>query len=122
MLQQQLVELVCICLCLGVINLQWYVVGEGGYLYWYCELYLKDVQVEILYWYVLWMFYFNDDFDEGEIEFLFQGCKIVLCIGSLLIVLMVFIYIYCGNWLQGGDKFIVMSWILFQSVQKLFGG
>ncbi len=71
--QQQLADLARTCLRPGAINLQWYAAGEGGYPYWHCELYPKDAQAETLHRHVLWTLYLNDDFDEGETEFLFQA-------------------------------------------------
>ena len=70
----------------------------------------------------MWTLYLNDDIDEGETEFLFQGRKIVLRTGSLLIAPIAFTHAYRGNRPQGDDKFIATSWLLFQSAQKLFGG
>jgi hypothetical protein len=120
--QQQLADLARTCLRPGAINLQWYAAGEGGYPYWHCELYPKDAQAETLHRHVLWTLYLNDDFEEGETEFLFQGRKIAPRTGSLLIAPTAFTHTHRGNRPQGGDKFIATSWILFQSAQKLFGG
>lgn len=119
---QQLADLARTCLRPGAINLQWYAAGEGGYPYWHCELYPKDAQAETLHRHVLWTLYLNDEFDEGETEFLFQGRKIAPRTGSLLIAPTAFTHTHRGNRPQGGDKFIATSWILFQSAQKLFGG
>ena len=120
--QQQLADLARTCLRPGAINLQWYAAGEGGYPYWHCELYPKDAQAETLHRHVLWTLYLNDEFEEGETEFLFQGRKIAPRTGSLLIAPTAFTHTHRGNRPQGGDKFIATSWILFQSAQKLFGG
>ncbi len=119
--QQQLADLARTCLRPGAINLQWYAAGEGGYPYWHCELYPKDAQAETLHRHVLWTLYLNDEFEEGETEFLFQGRKIAPRTGSLLIAPTAFTHTHRGNRPQGGDKFIATSWILFQSAQKLLG-
>jgi hypothetical protein len=106
MAPEQLADLARTCLRPGAINLQWYAAGEG----------------ETLHRHVLWTLYLNDDFEEGETEFLFQGRKIAPRTGSLLIAPTAFTHTHRGNRPQGGDKFIATSWILFQSAQKLFGG
>jgi 2OG-Fe(II) oxygenase superfamily len=109
------------CLRPGAINLQWYRAGEGGYPYWHCELYPKDAGGETLHRHLLWTIYLNDDFDEGETEFLFQQRKIAPRTGSLLLAPTAFTHTHRGNRPQGGDKFIATSWILFQSADKLYG-
>lgn len=110
------------CLRPGAINLQWYAAGEGGYPYWHCELYPRDPAAETLHRHLLWTLYLNDDFEQGETEFLFQDRKIAPRTGSLLIAPTAFTHTHRGNRPHGGDKFIATSWVLFQSAQKLFGG
>lgn len=108
------------CLRPGAINLQWYSAGEGGYPYWHCELYPRDPGAETLHRHLLWTLYLNDEFEEGETEFLFQQRKIKPRTGSLLIAPTAFTHTHRGNRPQGGDKFIATSWILFQSAEKLY--
>lgn len=110
------------CLRPGAINLQWYAAGEGGYPYWHCELYPRDPAAETLHRHLLWTLYLNDDFEQGETEFLFQDRKIAPRTGSLLIAPTAFTHTHRGNRPHGGDKFIATSWVLFQNAQKLFGG
>ncbi len=109
------------CLRPGAINLQWYAAGEGGYPYWHCELFPRDASAETLHRHLLWTLYLNDDFDEGETEFLFQDRKVIPRTGSLLFAPTAFTHTHRGNRPQGGDKFIATSWILFQSAQRLYG-
>lgn len=113
-------ELARACLRPGAINLQWYSTGEGGYPYWHCELYPRDASAETLHRHLLWTLYLNDDFDEGETEFLFQQRKVKPRAGSLLIAPTAFTHTHRGNRPQGGDKFIATSWILFQPAEKLY--
>jgi hypothetical protein len=115
-----LIELIRACLRPGHINLQWYRAGEGGYPYWHCELYPRDHSGETLHRHLLWTAYLNDDFDEGETEFLFQQRKIVPETGSLLIAPTAFTHTHRGNRPQRGDKFIATSWVLFQRAETLF--
>ena len=113
-------ELARACLRPGAINLQWYSAGEGGYPYWHCELYPRDASAETLHRHLLWTLYLNDEFEEGETEFLFQQLKVKPRTGSLLIAPTAFTHTHRGNRPQNGDKFIATSWILFQSAEKLY--
>ncbi|HBK45623.1 MAG TPA: 2OG-Fe(II) oxygenase [Xanthomonadaceae bacterium] len=116
-----LADLARTCLRPGAINLQWYKAGEGGYPYWHCELYPRDASAETLHRHLLWTLYLNDDFEQGETEFLFQRRKARPRTGSLLIAPTAFTHTHRGNRPLGGDKFIATSWILFQPAHKLYG-
>jgi 2-oxoglutarate-Fe(II)-dependent oxygenase superfamily protein len=113
-------ELARVCLRPGAINLQWYSAGEGGYPYWHCELYPRDASADTLHRHLLWTLYLNDEFEEGETEFLFQKLKVKPRTGSLLIAPTAFTHTHRGNRPQNGDKFIATSWILFQPAEKLY--
>ena len=115
-----LAPLLAQCLRPGAINLQWYRAGEGGYPYWHCELYPRDPAGETLHRHLLWTLYLNDDFAEGETEFLCQQRRIAPRTGTLLIAPTAFTHTHRGNRPQGGDKFIATSWILFQRAETLF--
>jgi hypothetical protein len=110
------------CLRPGPVNLQWYRAGEGGYPYWHCELYPRAADCETLHRHLLWTIYLNQDFDEGETEFLFQQRKVAPRTGDLLIAPTAFTHTHRGNRPQGGDKFIATSWILFQRAEALYAG
>lgn len=118
--EKQLAELARTCLRPGAINLQWYAAGEGGYPYWHCELYPRDARADTLHRHLLWTIYLNEEFAEGETEFLFQQRKVAPRTGSLLIAPTAFTHTHRGNRPQGGDKFIATSWVLFQSADKLY--
>ena len=105
----------------GGINIQRYTGGRGGYPYWHCELYPRDVNAETLHRHLLWTIYLNDDFAEGETEFLYQQRKVAPSTGSLLIAPAAFTHTHRGNRPTGGDKLIATSWVLFQRAERLFG-
>ena len=105
----------------GEINLQRYLADQGGYPYWHCEQYPKLDQGEALHRAVLWTIYLNDDFEEGETEFLYQGRKIAPRTGSLLLAPGGFTHTHRGNRPKGGDKYIATSWVLYQRAESLFG-
>jgi len=104
----------------GAINLQRYTAGHGGYPYWHCELYPKDASAETLHRTLLWTIYLNENFGEGETEFLYQRRKIVPETGALLIAPTAFTHTHRGNTPLAGDKYIATSWILFQRAEALF--
>jgi hypothetical protein len=114
-------QLALTCLRPGAINLQWYAAGEGGYPYWHCELYPRGADCEPLHRHLLWTLYLNDDFGDGETEFLFQRRKVAPRTGDLLIAPTAFTHTHRGNRPTGGDKFIATSWILFQRAERLYG-
>ena len=109
------------CLRPGAINLQWYDADRGGYPYWHCELFPRDAGAETLHRHLLWTLYLNDDFADGETEFLFQERKITPRTGSLLLAPTAFTHTHRGNRPRGGDKFIATSWVLFQRAEALYG-
>ena len=113
-------SLIKACLRPGAINLQHYKADEGGYPYWHCELYPKDPSCEPLHRHLLWTVYLNDDFQEGETEFLYQQRKVTPQTGSLLIAPTAFTHTHRGNRPKGGDKYIATSWVLFQRAEALF--
>jgi hypothetical protein len=117
-----IVGLIQACLRPGSINLQWYRAGEGGYPYWHCELFPRDATGETLHRHLLWTIYLNDEFEEGETEFMYQQRKVKPSTGALLIAPTAFTHTHRGNRPQGGDKFIATSWVLFQRAERLYGG
>jgi hypothetical protein len=104
----------------GAINLQRYTANEGGYPYWHCELYPKDALCDTLHRAVLWTIYLNEEFSEGETEFLYQQQKIKPKTGSLLIAPTAFTHTHRGNKPLNGDKYIATSWVLFQRAEVLY--
>ena len=116
-----LLDLVAATLRPGAINLQRYTAGRGGYPYWHCELYPRDPRAETLHRHLLWTIYLNDDFEQGETEFLYQRRTIAPKTGSLLIAPAAFTHTHRGNRPEGSDKYIATSWILFQRAEQIFG-
>ena len=104
----------------GSINLQGYTADQGGYPYWHCEQYPRDAQCEALHRVLLWTLYLNDDFDEGETEFLFQQRKVRPQTGAIVIAPAAFTHTHRGNRPRGGDKYIATSWVLFRRAEQLF--
>jgi hypothetical protein len=90
--------------------------------YWHCELYPSPQpdHADSLHRVVLWTIYLNDDFDEGETEFLYQRRKIVPKTGSLLIAPTAFTHTHRGNRPKRGDKYVATSWILFRRAEAMY--
>jgi hypothetical protein len=106
----------------GSINVQRYRAGTGGYPYWHCELYPRDASAETLHRTLLWTAYLNDNFAEGETEFLYQSRKIVPKTGSILLAPTAFTHTHRGNTPRTSDKYIATSWVLFQRAENIFSG
>ena len=106
----------------GSINVQGYTADQGGYPYWHCEQYPRDTQCEALHRVLLWMLYLNDNFDEGETEFLWQQRKVRPQTGAMVIAPAAFTHTHRGNRPRGGDKYIATSWVLFRRAEQLFPG
>lgn len=106
----------------GAINLQKYLANQGGYPYWHCELYPKagDAACETLHRTLLWTVYLNEEFAQGETEFLHQQRKIAPKTGALLIAPAAFTHTHRGNMPIGGDKYIATSWVLFQRAEQVY--
>jgi len=104
----------------GDINLQRYRADQGGYPYWHCELFPRHADAQTLHRHLLWTIYLNDEFAEGETEFLHQGRKVAPRRGSLLIAPAAFTHTHRGNRPRGGDKYIATSWILFKRAEQLY--
>jgi hypothetical protein len=105
----------------GTINLQHYLADRGGYPAWHCEIALADPRAEYLHRALLWTIYLNDDFTDGETEFMFQQRKVRPETGSLLIAPTAFTHTHRGNRPSGGDKYIATSWILFKRFEHFTG-
>ena len=88
---------------------------KGGYPYWHCELHPSPGDYgESLHRVALWTIYLNDNFSEGETEFLYQRRRIVPKRGSVLIAPTAFTHTHRGYMPKGGDKYIATSWVLFR--------
>lgn len=106
----------------GSINVQGYTADSGGYPYWHCEQYPKDQACEALHRVLLWTLYLNEDFEEGETEFLYQQRKVRPETGALVIAPAAFTHTHRGNRPRGGDKYIATSWVLFRRAEQLYPG
>jgi hypothetical protein len=97
----------------GQVCLQKYLAGEGGYPYWHSEIF-PSASGEALRRVLLWTLYLNEEFSDGETQFLQQKRAIKPVTGTLLLAPGGFTHTHRGNTPMGGDKYIATSWILFR--------
>lgn len=107
---------------LGVLNLQKYARGRGGYHLWHSEIHPLDPLAETLHRVLLLQVYLDDVEDGGQTEFYYQRRVIEPRRGRLLIAPAGFTHTHKGHVPRSGDKHIVASWVLLQRAEWLFGG
>lgn len=106
---------------LGVLNLQKYPRGRGGYHLWHSEIHPLDTMGETLHRCLLWQLYLDDVEEGGQTEFYYQRRVIEPRRGRLLIAPAGFTHTHKGHVPRSSDKHIVASWVLFQRAEWLFG-
>ncbi|PMG76382.1 proline hydroxylase [Shewanella sp. 10N.286.51.B7] len=104
----------------GVINLQKYNHGVGGYPHWHSEHFPQTGSHEALHRVLLYMFYLNDVEDGGETEFYYQNKSIKPQKGTMVIAPAGFTHTHKGNTPISSDKYIATSWIMFNKAEHLY--
>lgn len=104
----------------GVLNVQKYLKGSGGYPHWHSEIYPKDANCEQLHRVLAFQFYLNDVTEGGETEFHYQQRKVESKEGRLLIFPAGFTHTHRGNKPRSGDKYIITSWVLFHRAEVIY--
>lgn len=104
----------------GMMNLQKYPIGKGGYFHWHSEVYPSDERCEPLHRVLLFMFYLNDVGDGGETEFYYQKLKIKPKTGRMVIAPAGFTHTHRGNIPISNDKYIATSWLMFQRADQMY--
>lgn len=104
----------------GVLNLQKYQQGRGGYHHWHSEIFPRDAQCETLHRVLLYMYYLNDVAEGGETEFFYQQRKIKPTRGTLVIAPAGFTHTHKGHIPLSGDKYIATSWVMFNRAEMIF--
>lgn len=113
-------ELVSAIYRYGVMKLQKYQAGKGGYFHWHSEVYPIDAQCEALHRVLFFMFYLNDVVDGGETEFYYQKLKVKPKTGRMVIAPAGFTHTHRGNMPISSDKYIVTCWLMFNRAEQLF--
>lgn len=105
---------------LGEISAQKYEKGIGGYPYWHSEIYPKKNDIGPLHRSLLFMFYLNDVVEGGETDFYYQKKSIKPKKGRMVIAPAGFTHTHRGNMPISSNKYILTSWVLFNSADKLY--
>ena len=106
---------------LGNIQAQKYQAGIGNYGYWHSEVYPQQGSTEPLHRTLLFMFYLNDVAEGGQTEFYYQNRSISPKAGSMVIAPAYFTHTHRGCVPVSNDKYILTSWILFNSAEQIYG-
>ncbi|MCF6456421.1 2OG-Fe(II) oxygenase [Pseudoalteromonas sp. MMG024] len=106
---------------LGQIQAQKYTAGQGGYPYWHSEVYPQKGHNDSLHRILLFMFYLNDVEEGGETEFYYQNKMIKPKQGSMVIAPAYFTHTHRGCIPVSNDKYIVTSWVLFNTAEQIYG-
>jgi len=108
---------------LGTTNLQKYNKAKGGYHHWHSEYYPHphDPQNTSLHRNLLWMYYLNDVQEGGGTSFYYQNKTISPKAGTLVIAPAGFTHTHRGEVPISNDKYILTSWVLYQTREKLYG-
>ena len=104
----------------GVVNMQKYERGRGGYHHWHSEIFPKDPHCETLHRVLLYMYYLNDVAEGGETEFYFQDRKLAPRRGRLVIAPAGFTHTHKGHVPRSEDKYIVTSWVMFNRAETIY--
>lgn len=104
----------------GVINLQKYTQGRGGYHHWHSEIYPRDQHGETLHRVLLYMYYLNDVEIGGETEFYYQQKTISPQQGRLVIAPAGFTHTHKGHVPRSEDKYIATSWVMFNRAEVIY--
>ena len=106
---------------LGPIQAQKYQAGVGNYGYWHSEVYPQQGSTEPLHRTLLFMFYLNDVAEGGQTEFYYQQKSIQPKTGRMVIAPAYFTHTHRGCVPVSNDKYILTSWILFNSAEQIYG-
>ncbi len=104
----------------GMINLQKYRQGSGGYHFWHSEIYPRDASCDTLHRVLLFMFYLNTVEEGGETEFYYQQRKLKPRRWQMVVAPAGFTHTHKGHVPVSSDKYIATSWVLFQRAEDLY--
>lgn len=104
----------------GLMNVQKYNQGHGGYHHWHSEIHPRESNCETLHRVLLFMYFLNDVEEGGQTDFFYQEQKVNPRSGRIVIAPAGFTHTHKGHIPISADKYIVTSWILFNRAEQLF--
>lgn len=107
---------------IGDINAQKYDANHGGYPYWHSEVYPQAGHNDALHRILLFMYYLNDVEEGGTTDFYYQNKSIQPKAGTMVIAPAYFTHTHRGSVPVSNDKYILTSWVLFNSADKIYTG
>ncbi|MEO1994257.1 MAG: 2OG-Fe(II) oxygenase, partial [Planctomycetaceae bacterium] len=103
----------------GSVNAQKYEQSTGGYPHWHSEVYPELPDNEALHRILFYMYYLNDIQDGGETEFFYQQRSIEPRAGRMVVAPAYFTHTHRGNTPRSADKYILTSWVLYNSATRI---
>jgi hypothetical protein len=98
---------------LGQMNIQKYVVNQGGYHHWHSEICADDKDCETLHRALFFILYLNDVDAGGETEFFYQDKKVSPQKGRIILSPAGFTHTHKGQIPVSNEKLIATSWVMF---------
>lgn len=105
---------------LAPVNAQKYEKGKGNYGYWHSEIYPQPGPNDALHRMLLFIFYLNDVEEGGETDFYYQNKSVRPKAGSMVIAPCGFTHTHRGNIPISSDKYILTSWMMFNSADRIY--
>jgi hypothetical protein len=105
---------------LAPINAQKYEQGKGNYQYWHSEIYPQAQHNNALHRVLLFLIYLNDVEEGGETEFYYQQRAIKPQAGTMVIAPCGFTHTHRGNIPLSNDKYVLTSWMMFNTADKIY--
>ena len=105
---------------LAPVNAQSYEQGKGNYGYWHSEIYPQLGDNKALHRVLLFIIYLNDVEEGGETEFYYQNKMIKPKAGSMIIAPCGFTHTHRGNIPISSNKYVLTSWMGYNSAQQIY--
>ncbi len=104
----------------GPVNVQKYNKGSWGYHHWHSEIYPQADTNDALYRVLYYQYYLNTVEEGGETQFYYQDKNIRPQQGRLVIAPAGFTHTHKGHVPVSDDKYIITSWVMFQSPKSIY--
>jgi len=99
---------------------QKYQQGIGNYGYWHSEIFPQTGTNEALHRMLLVIIYLNDVEEGGETDFYYQDKSVKPKAGTMIVAPCGFTHTHRGNVPISSNKYVLTSWVLFNSADKIY--